>query len=457
MKTNMLRGWKDICDFTYRQTMKGKAMKISIIIICVIILLVKPVTSFISQQSEEGIDFTKIEKAYVYDETELIGKELSKLSSDIYGDIEYIEKDIKDDTFNKDEFIKDNIENSNENVVLLYIGYKNSNIDITVYYGNGSEIEKNDAKNLGYFVKGNIKKAILFSSGVSEEKADRIVGDTEYDIEVITDYIGEDNGSQSLTGTEYGFAYGLILILIMFISISGSKVAELIVTEKSSKVIEYILTSVKPMAILVGKIISSLLIVFTMAVFALVSFLGSIVIDESIFEKNGGDIIKALTSSFDFSILNGLNPLNIILSIIILCIGLVFFGLLGGIAGASVSKVEEMAEGMKIYTFSLLIGAYLSMGYIIFLSTGEHNVGIFEHIVYLMPLSSVFIVPQFLLIGKIAVWESLLSIFILMITVIILAYFVNKVYEHMLYNNGAPLKIKNIIALAKEKKGDENE
>ena len=53
------------------------------------------------------------------------------------------------------------------------------------------------------------------------------------------------------------------MVILFAVILAGSKVAELLVTEKSSRVMEYLLTNVRPLALLVGKVISATLAVFT--------------------------------------------------------------------------------------------------------------------------------------------------------------------------------------------------
>lgn len=45
---------------------------------------------------------------------------------------------------------------------------------------------------------------------------------------------------------------------MMFINMSGSQIALAIVTEKSTRVVEYLMINVRPMALIVGKIMASL-------------------------------------------------------------------------------------------------------------------------------------------------------------------------------------------------------
>ena len=128
------------------------------------------------------------------------------------------------------------------------------------------------------------------------------------------------------------------------------------------------------------------------------------------------------------------------------------FGFLAGIAGATVSKVEEMAEGLKIFTFAMIIGAYVVIAYMSSATAGA-DWGAFTNFVYLFPLCAPFIVPSSLLLGKMSIGLGLLSGAILIVMIALLMIFVATVYEYLIYYNGSPMKLKELIKIFRKKGG----
>ena len=59
--------------------------------------------------------------------------------------------------------------------------------------------------------------------------------------------------TERLSTIEYGIIMVISCLAMMFVAISGEGIASSIVTEKSSKITEYLLTSVRPLALIVGK------------------------------------------------------------------------------------------------------------------------------------------------------------------------------------------------------------
>jgi ABC-2 type transport system permease protein len=149
-----------------------------------------------------------------------------------------------------------------------------------------------------------------------------------------------------------------------------------------------------------------------------------------------------------------MNAGTLLLGICMLLLGFLFYGFLAGLAGATVSKVEELAEGMKLFSFVVVLGVYLVLGLLMVAATGNEP-EIYSMLVYYLPFSSVFIVPAYVIIGKITVQTALISMAILLASGILLAFFVTKVFEHVLYHNGSVMKLKEILAVFKNSRNTE--
>ena len=61
-------------------------------------------------------------------------------------------------------------------------------------------------------------------------------------------------------------------------------------------------------------------------------------------------------------------------------------------------------------------------------------------------------VPAGILTGYVSLVSGLISTAILCVTVVLVTIFVANIYESIIYYNGKPLKIKDIIRISKEKK-----
>lgn len=461
---NKFKGFMDIFKFAFVQTVKSKAFVVSQIIICAIALFIFPLITIFSGDGEGGeqaeiASSEYIGTVFIQDEFkdgalgEVIAAELG--SSEVYGDKKtvVVEKDDYDDVFSQ-------VEKSDQGDVLIRIQFVEDVNDVdygfmySVYYGEAIEELSEAASELSVYVD-DIHEKVLASLLVEDETmASYISKDFSYEVNLVgaDSQIVEDEGF--LGQSEYWVTYAFLMVAIFTISIGGSKVAEQLVTEKTTKVIEYIMTSVKPMALITGKVLAAAVSVLFVIGSGVVCVLLSAVLNGIIFPNADGSIAipEVVVSFFNSDIMAGANPLSIVVALLLLIGGVIFYGFIGGIAGATVSKVEEMAEGMKLYTFTMLIGAYLPMFMMIMSQTGAGDWGIVTNIIYLLPLTSVFIVPAYILIGKVTLVTGLISLAIMVVGVLLMLVIVSHIFEHLIYYNGSPLKLKDLIKIYKDKR-----
>ena len=226
--------------------------------------------------------------------------------------------------------------------------------------------------------------------------------------------------------------------------IASTQIAHSIVTEKSTRVIEYLLTSVKPLAIIVGKILAML----TAVVLQIVSMIVVVFISNKIASSlNPGSGESVLSQYLPENIFGNLNIFNLALSLILIVLGLIFYATLAGLTGATVSKVEEINEALKLFNFTNLIGSYIAIGAAIVLMIGGVNGFIIFS--FLFPLSSPYILPGAILIGKASLPIVATSIALQLVFIILLFRFVAKVYETLILHNGNAIKIKDLFKISK--------
>ena len=72
----------------------------------------------------------------------------------------------------------------------------------------------------------------------------------------------------------------------------------------------------------------------------------------------------------------------------------------------------------------------------------------------ILPITALFITPAAMITGYVSLSTGLISLGILVVSIYILMNFVANIYESMVYYNGKPLKIKEIINISKMKKSN---
>ena len=242
---NKFTGVMNVFRFAYKQSVKTKAFVVSLVILCVIALLAFPVTSLFTGQEGDNSDESKAELiGTIYIEDGALDGELGEglkarlLDMDEYSDKEIVLTDEKDheDTINK-------VKESESGDVLIQIEFISDASDMdygfeyVVFYGD----EKEELDSAGEYLAGcidELHEQVLADIFIEDKGSAQFA---LYNYSMVLQQI-DANGNvieddSSLDMAEYGITYAFLMVSIFAISIGGGKVAEQIVTEKSSKYI----------------------------------------------------------------------------------------------------------------------------------------------------------------------------------------------------------------------------
>ena len=263
----------------------------------------------------------------------------------------------------------------------------------------------------------------------------------------------EDDDDKGISSGAYSVMLAGIMIITMLISKSGSQIATSIVTEKSTKVIEYMMTNIRPMALIIGKMLSAVAVTLIQLAAIGVCYACSNLITGVMFgTAAGSQEIQEATGGI-MSALGSLNVGTILLTLVLWMLGIVFYCVIAGLCGASASKLEELGEAMKVYQILMILGAYLGLGACMMMLSGKG--GSFLKLCCIFPLSAPFVGPASAIMGQVSIVYPLLGMLLLAVCCVVLFIFTAGVFEALIFYNGKTLKFKDVLALAKAKKAKE--
>ncbi len=439
-------GWKQVFLFSFKEGIREKSYRGLLITFCAILLVSAPIMTFVKNNGSKKDANSSISVVLVYDATGMQISYQDALAGGRYQNTAVIGQ--PEDGFEEKLQELEKAEGSTE--VAVRLAYDaNGYFDMTVAHAKGSGISEEDLNMACEDLKQYFQKARLQALHVSKEQADYLNQSVESSVEFLTeDGKLSQEESSGISYQEYMVMLVGIMVVTMFISFSGTQVATAVVTEKSTKVIEYLILHVKPLALLIGKVLAVFLLVLIQFACMGASYLLSVVLNSAIWRgqaQNPADAFSDFTSC-----LVAASPATILLSLLVILAGVLFYCIFAGLIGASVSKMEEMTEGMKMFQFIMIVGAYLSIGLCIAEMAGGANV-LLENLCIFLPLSTPFIVPAMLLMGKASVAAGLASLAILFAAIVLLFLFTAKVYGTMILYQGKTLKVKQIIGIAQNK------
>ncbi|MBR1416741.1 MAG: ABC transporter permease [Bacilli bacterium] len=227
----------------------------------------------------------------------------------------------------------------------------------------------------------------------------------------------------------------MIMSILLFYAIyfCAYQVSSSITTEKTSKIIETLVTSTSPRNIVLGKTIGIGLV----GLCQMVLFLVTAVICANLFIEK-----ELLESILDLSTITvGLG----FITILYFLLGYFAYALLYALTGSTVSKPEDINSANTPVALLTVVAFYLS--YFTMMNPASE----LNSFAALFPLSSPFCMPFRIMMGFATSSEVLLSIAILLITILIIASVTIKIYSNAILNYGSKLSIKDIIKMYKQK------
>jgi ABC-2 type transport system permease protein len=262
-------------------------------------------------------------------------------------------------------------------------------------------------------------------AGLSSEQVAKMQKQPVLDIIQIS---GEASGkTESEMKMAYVIVYALLFMLYMGVLGYGNMVAMEITTEKSSRVMEIMISSVSPMKQMFGKIIGVCLIGF----FQMCVIITVAIINLSL------PYNKSLIDKYDLN-LSASSPSLIIYFIIFFVGGYLLYATMFAAVGSVVSRTEDVGQVVMPVTSLILVGFMISM-----YGLTNPNDSIIVILSY-VPLFSPML--MFLRIGMATpdFWEIGLSIVLLFISIIGLGWLAAKIYRTGVLLYGKRLSIKEL-------------
>lgn len=224
------------------------------------------------------------------------------------------------------------------------------------------------------------------------------------------------------------------LILYMAIILFAAQVAMSVTTEKTSRIIETLVTSTDPKTIVLGKTIGigfvGLMQVLLLATTAVIC--ANIFLDK--------ELLKMLLDLSNFSVKSGL------ITIIYFILGYFIYSLVYALTGSMASKPEDIQSANG--PVSLIAGISFYLGYFSILINPTSGISTFAAI---FPFSSPFCMPARVMNGLASTTEIVFSIALLFAVVLVIAKIAIKVYSSAILNYGARLSIKDAMKMYKDK------
>ena len=405
-----------VASFTFKDLVKRKSFIISNIIILLIIVLGFNVPRIIKNISNGDENFGK-DKITIVDNENIYEGSLDALTS---GNLGY-QIEVSKEQISLEE-LKEKIKNGDIEEA-LYIETKEGIINIQ-YVIESESLGTYVPQELIMILQSTYQNLQISKLGVTNEQLAMI--NMPFNSELVQ--VGDSKTGNSILPM-------MLLSIVLFYAIYffAYQVSSSITTEKTSKIIETLVTSTSPKTIVIGKTIgiglAGVLQTIVTVVVALIS--AKLFLDS--------EIIDIVLSSIN------LTGTVAVVTIIYYILGYSLFALLYALTGSTVAKPEDVQSANGPVAILAVIGFYLSY------FTMMNPASSLNKIAALVPISSPFCMPFRVMMGLATTREILISLAILLITILVVAKISIKIYSSAILNYGSKINLKDMFRMYKNK------
>lgn len=212
-------------------------------------------------------------------------------------------------------------------------------------------------------------------------------------------------------------AYAGLLLLYMAIILYGTWILTGVTEEKSTKVVEVLISTVRPWKLLAGKILG-------IGVLAMGQFLGTLLV-----------AYLAIRFFADFDVPE--IPVSSLVNLMIwFVLGFLLYAVLFGAAGSLVGRIEDAQSAAMPMTLFSVIGFFAGISVL-----GDPD-GVVAVVTTLIPFTAPFVVPIRVSLDAIPLWQYGLSLVIIVVTIYFAIRMAGRIYSGGILRSGKRTKLR---------------
>ncbi len=422
----------DVFFFTFKQSTNGKAFKFLTIALPLIIFAICFLINVIPVMINEEEEISPVEKVYLVDNT----------GTEYFGDV-FIE------LYDKDYYAN--------MTVVTYSGVSAEDVCEEISADETGtfliEAELIDDEEVPYFsvtaiipdwctLSEDEYGEVLSLAGTCMDSLKVATAGIDYESLVyLSSYVYTDVLEAGETAETFGsymikaLAPMLIMLVVyLMVILYGQSIGKVVIAEKNSKLMETLLISIQPEALIAGKIIAMTLIalmqMFLWIIGGVAGFAAGHGVARLIDESAGSFVIDAVKMVMESS--SAFSPAAILLSLLALVFGFAFYCILSGLIASFAGKAEELASSTGIYNMLVVIGFFGAY----FPLMSEVSVSL-HMAIRIIPFTSAFALMPDILVGNAGILEGTLELLVLVAVDVLLVIATGKIYKARVFFTGS--------------------
>ncbi len=291
-----------------------------------------------------------------------------------------------------------------------------------------------------------VYQAALEASGLSE--AGWTVGTVQVNVGQLADYGAAEEPGQEASGEDGGMfwvQYGYAIVVMMLCMMAAASIVRAVVEEKESKLVELLLLSIRPMALMGGKILAMMVFVVGQLVLVGIAFAAGGLLTGILFSREALSGTVAAAGQYVPALTAGAGRLAGLIAVVLVSLLLAFFGMsvLSGICGACCSTMEDAGSANSV-AMTIIMAGYL--GSCVVGAIPGRGIALFSSI---CPVLSMFCAPVQYAAGVLPLWALGLSWLLQIVLIYGMLWLCGRVYGDLIVYRGQRIRLRQVFKMAR--------
>lgn len=467
---NELKGLGKIFAFTFERQVKSTGYLVGTIVFALLCFLlpagIMAAVEYFGRDSDSAVEtaaVSPVQTVYVADETDGAAdwNLLTQAGSETFGGISYVtcgSLEEADAQAGQEEhslilLLEEAKKTAQENALSQVSNGSQNGYQMHLLLPDNTSLSEGDAGDLESFLQANFQIILLQKSGIDPAAAAELLVPATTEVTTV--------GEEALSETEAALEsmrevlgmllpYLNIMILYFLVLFYGQGVANNVIMEKTSKLMDTFLVAVKPTAMVFGKVLAVTAASMLQFVIVAASLIGGFAAGSALVRMINPDSDMLLLLFFDsLSEFQGvLTVPGILLAVVMMVSGFFLYCSLSAIGGSAAGKPEDLSSTNVVFTTVLIVSflAALYAGGI-----GSMDSRAFAKWLDFVPFTSILVTPSRIMLGEVSLGMGFVSLLLVLIVSVLCLLLAGKVYRMMALYKGNPPTPAKLMKMLKEK------
>lgn len=436
----------DIFSFTFRQHVRGKGYQNATAVVALLCFLLPALVLPLAERlSGKEPDTTEIKTVYVADGDTAHPADyraLHTVGKKIYQEIRYETADSVEEAAGKA---------AEDPTSLILSVEKGEDYQVFVLTPENSLLSDEDVAGFQDYISENFRYILVQKADLSLRQ---LVGMVVLAAESFANSAVGEGGADPLAVVRDVLAavlpYLNIIILYFLALVYGQGTANAAIQEKTSKLMDSFLVTVKPGTLLLGKVLAISLSGILQLFCWIAGLAGGFAAGVFLVKRMNPATDMALIQLFKlFGKLSGMfTPYGILLALLLLAAGLLLYCALAAVGGALAGKPEDLSSTNTLFMLVLVVSFFATL----------YGGGTASEAQWLatpgwqlwVPFTAILIMPAKILLGTVSVWQACGSLAVVIASAVALTLAAGWLYRLMALYQGNPPDVKRLLGIIRE-------